>query len=361
MKHYGMKQPLHKLLTWRLEFDFSHDRHLEDLVASCLRPLKFTKTTRSRSVATARLVRSGTLAENLATRLHIHLPAAMNSMVAAVISSSPTSSVLCSTAVSRRFSSKTAPAAAANCVARSSVLFGGAVNFDSRLRLRQYSGLRRMSTTEGLAKRSRDPQFQQGEDALKDQTAVGAQRASDLVKKSRSYVAATMSKPGVKSLLVAVAIPLVLGTLDGLVNAPNTPWYFELKKPRWQPPGFLFGGAWSILYPLMGLASWLVWAEGGFQLQGKPLTLYITQLVLNLLWPILFFGKKNLGLALVDIVALCGTLFATVKAFQPVNHVAANLMKPYLGWVVFATILNANLWYLNRGGSGAVEHHAHAE
>lgn len=156
---------------------------------------------------------------------------------------------------------------------------------------------------------------------------------------------------GTKSLAVAVGIPLVLGVVDALFNSPGTKWYFELKKPRWQPPSFLFGGAWSVLYPLMGLASWLVWAEGGWAKQAYPLTLYAVQLAFNLAWPALFFGAKNLGGALVDIICLDVALIATVLAFKPVNEVAANLLKPYLAWVLFATALNYKLWDLNKSAS----------
>ena len=162
--------------------------------------------------------------------------------------------------------------------------------------------------------------------------------------------AAPAANEGMRSLGIAVGIPLVLGVVDALVNGPGTKWYFDLKKPRWQPPSFLFGGAWSVLYPLMGLASWLVWAEGGWAKQSHPLTIYGVQLVLNLAWPALFFGAKNLQLAFVDIVALCGAIIVTIAAFKPVNEVAANLLKPYLAWVLFATVLNYKLWDLNKDG-----------
>ncbi|BFI30442.1 translocator protein [Marchantia polymorpha subsp. ruderalis] len=239
--------------------------------------------------------------------------------------------------------SRSTPVSSSRC---HSIVVDRTSSSPSRFLWKQHTGLR--MNTEGLAKRSRDPQ-------------IAAQERAETVKKTRNYVAATINKPGVKSLIVAVAIPFVLGAIDGLANSPNTDWYFGLKKPSWQPPSFLFGGTWSILYPLMGLASWLIWAEGGFQVQGKALTLYAIQLVLNLAWPVIFFGKQNLGLALVEIVALVVAVAATVKAFQPVNHVAANLMKPYLGWVIFAAILNANLWYINRNNSTAVVEQPHAE
>lgn len=194
-----------------------------------------------------------------------------------------------------------------------------------------------MSTSEGLSKRARDPQLAKDE-------------AVDHVTKTRNYVSAQILKPGVKSLIIAVGIPLLLGSVDAIFNSPFSTWFKDLKKPWWEPPGPIFGGAWSVLYPLMGLASWLVWAEGGFHKQTTPLLLYVAQLFLNLLWPMFFFGYKKLGLALLDIILLDGVLAATIAAFQPVNHVAANLMKPYLAWVLFATALNFNLWLNNKAG-----------
>jgi hypothetical protein len=102
------------------------------------------------------------------------------------------------------------------------------------------------------------------------------------MEKSYRKAAEVMKKPGVPSLLIAVGIPLIAGIIVGLVYSPSGAWYSQLEKPWWNPPGFLFGAAWSVLYPVMGLASWLVWADGGFQRQGYPLSLYGAQLVLNL-------------------------------------------------------------------------------
>merc|ERR1711915_205420 len=149
-------------------------------------------------------------------------------------------------------------------------------------------------------------------------------------------------RKGVKSLLIAVAIPLVLGILDAVFFSPNSSYYKELKKPWWNPPGWLFGFAWTVLYSLMGLASWLVWVEGGFQKQSRPLLIYGVQLFINLLWPAIFFGLKKPGLALLDIA-----VYFCMDPFKPVNHVAADLFKPYLAWVLFATALNYRIYTLN--------------
>ena len=97
----------------------------------------------------------------------------------------------------------------------------------------------------------------------------------------------------------------------------------------------------------MGLASWLVWVEGGFLKQGRPLLIYGAQLFINHLWPAIFFGLKKPGLALLDIVVLDVVAFVCMNAFKPVNHVAANLFKPYFAWVLFATALNYKIYSLN--------------
>merc|ERR1711915_769624 len=143
-------------------------------------------------------------------------------------------------------------------------------------------------------------------------------------------------RKGVKSLLIAVAIPLVLGILDAVFFSPNSSYYKELKKPWWNPPGWLFGFAWTVLYSLMGLASWLVWVEGGFQKQSRPLLIYGVQLFINLLWPAIFFGLKKPGLALLDIALLDVAVYVCMDAF-----------KPYLAWVLFATALNYRIYTLN--------------
>ncbi|MCO5562246.1 hypothetical protein L7F22_015872 [Adiantum nelumboides] len=150
------------------------------------------------------------------------------------------------------------------------------------------------------------------------------------------------------SLAIAVAIPVVSGMLVSLFNAANVDWYNKLRKPDWNPPSWLFGAAWGVLYAVMGFASWLVWARGGWDIHGYALSIYALQLVLNLAWPVIFFGVKHMGLALADIVALWVSLFACIRAFQVINPLAGRLLYPYLAWVTFATALNYKYWQLNR-------------
>jgi tryptophan-rich sensory protein len=100
----------------------------------------------------------------------------------------------------------------------------------------------------------------------------------------------------------------------------------------------------------MGLSSWLVWRE---RKSNKPsvqgaLGWYGVQLFFNGLWSIIFFGMGRIRLALVDIVALWGTLLITMTQFFRVRESAAWLLLPYFLWVSFATLLNTAIWRLNR-------------
>uniref|UniRef100_A0A0D6R6G0 TspO/MBR-related protein n=1 Tax=Araucaria cunninghamii TaxID=56994 RepID=A0A0D6R6G0_ARACU len=189
---------------------------------------------------------------------------------------------------------------------------------------------------EGLTQRSKEESRQKPENEEEDYSKQKKMKAG-------------MAKKGIKSLAVSVAIPLVLGIADAIFFSPNSDYYKQLKKPSWNPPGWLFGLAWTVLYTLMGVASWLVWVEGGFQKQARPLTIYGVQLIINLLWPPLFFGLHRIGLALIDIFLLDVAVFVCLGAFRSVNHVAGNLLTPYLAWVLFATVLNYRIYTLNAG------------
>lgn len=124
-------------------------------------------------------------------------------------------------------------------------------------------------------------------------------------------------------------------------------WYASLKKPSWNPPGWVFGPVWTALYTMMGVAAWLVWRRGGFAAQRRPLTLFLVQLALNAAWTPLFFGLRQPGLAFSEIVLLWLAIAATLIAFRPVSSAASWLLAPYLAWVSFAAALNFALWRLN--------------
>jgi tryptophan-rich sensory protein len=121
-------------------------------------------------------------------------------------------------------------------------------------------------------------------------------------------------------------------------------FYPSLAKPSWTPPSWVFGPAWTLLYPLIAVAGWLAWREGRSRV---GTLLFLLQLALNLAWPFLFFAERRIGWAFVCIIALWFAILATIRAFWPVSRGAAILLVPYLGWIGFAAALNGAIVWLN--------------
>jgi tryptophan-rich sensory protein len=131
--------------------------------------------------------------------------------------------------------------------------------------------------------------------------------------------------------------------LSAFIGMPG-PWYAALNKPTWNPPPWLFGPAWTLLYTFMAVAAWMVWKRVGF---AKPLKFYFVQLALNAAWTPIFFGAHQLGWALVEIAVMWIAILATLLSFRRVHTTAGWLFVPYLAWVTFAMTLNFTLWKLN--------------
>ena len=159
------------------------------------------------------------------------------------------------------------------------------------------------------------------------------------------------SRPNDYVLLAAsVALTIVAAVVGGIITAsPVQTWYQTIQKPSWNPPNWLFGPAWTILYLLMAVALWRVWrlgwGEGGVRL---AVILFLVQLVLNVLWSLVFFGLRQPGWAVLEIAVLWGFILATLITFYRLERLAGLLLIPYLAWVTFAGILNGVVWQLNR-------------
>lgn len=132
-------------------------------------------------------------------------------------------------------------------------------------------------------------------------------------------------------------------SLPGAFFAPGE-WYQGLAKPPWQPPDWVFAPVWTALYLLMGIAAWLVWSERRWT---WAFMLFLVQLGLNAAWTWLFFGLQRPGLALFEICLLWLAILATLIAFWRIRPLAGGLLVPYLAWVTFALMLNAELWRRN--------------
>ena len=151
-------------------------------------------------------------------------------------------------------------------------------------------------------------------------------------------------------LVVAVAIPLLVAGLSGFATAQGVrDWYPTLVKPSFNPPSWVFGPVWTLLYLMMGIAAFLVWQKGWESGAVKTaLALFAIQLILNGLWSVLFFGMRSPGLAFAEILLLWISIGGTMVLFWRVAPVAGMLLLPYEAWVTFAAVLNGAIWILNR-------------
>lgn len=150
-------------------------------------------------------------------------------------------------------------------------------------------------------------------------------------------------------IIGAVVVSNLAGVIGSLFTFSAIPtWYSTLTKPDINPPNWLFGPVWTMLYILMGVSAGIIWSKGLASRQVKiALTVFAVQLVLNALWSIIFFGWQNLGLALVEIVILWLMIFVNIILFYRINSTAGYLLVPYILWVTFATYLTYSLWRLN--------------
>ncbi len=156
-------------------------------------------------------------------------------------------------------------------------------------------------------------------------------------------------------LLISLAIPQLVGITAGIATASSVrDWYPGLRKPFFNPPNWVFAPAWTLLYVLMGIALYRVWGMGLDRPEVRwALTLFGIQMLLNGLWSIIFFGLRSTGWGLVEVVFLWSAVVATTVAFGRLDSLSYALLIPYVAWVSFAAVLNAAVWWLNRGGTVA--------
>lgn len=147
---------------------------------------------------------------------------------------------------------------------------------------------------------------------------------------------------------LSVGGTLGIGFLGSIATAPSiSTWYSTLIKPSFNPPNWLFGPVWTVLYTLMGISVFLVWRKKTNSNTKRALILYLIQLSLNLSWSIVFFGLRQPALAFINIVALWVAIIVTIQKFKIISRPASILLIPYLLWVTFASILNFSIVVLN--------------
>lgn len=147
----------------------------------------------------------------------------------------------------------------------------------------------------------------------------------------------------------ATFLAAAVGSLATFAAIPT--WYGALNKTTLTPPNWVFGPVWTLLYILMAMAAYLVWAsnhENNRNITKDAMLLFVGQLVLNALWSILFFGNHLLLTAFIEIIFLLITIIFTTVWFFRISKPAGYLMTPYIAWVSFASILNFLVYLANR-------------
>ncbi len=154
-------------------------------------------------------------------------------------------------------------------------------------------------------------------------------------------------------LAVAGLVCFVAAGLGGAVTRPRIDgWYRTIEKPAFNPPDWVFGPVWTVLFVIMAVVLWQIWrtpaAEGRERTQKRTaLTAFGVQLVLNVGWSAVFFGLTSIAGGMFVVVLLFGSVLWTILAARPVIGAAAWWLAPYLAWVGFAGVLNASILALN--------------
>lgn len=156
-------------------------------------------------------------------------------------------------------------------------------------------------------------------------------------------------KTEIPKLIISILIPLIAGFIGSIATMSSIPtWYASLAKPAWAPPNWVFGPVWTTLYILMGIALFLVWRKGLERQDVKvAISIFGVQLVLNVLWSIIFFGFQSILGGLIEIVFLWIAILATIIVFYRISKAAGILLIPYIIWVTIALYLNYTLYLLN--------------
>jgi benzodiazapine receptor len=152
-------------------------------------------------------------------------------------------------------------------------------------------------------------------------------------------------------LIFCLAVTFIaagIGSL-GMKGEDTWQWYEQLNKPSFQPPDWLFGPIWTVLYILMAAAVFLVWQRGFDKKSVRiAMSFFAIQLALNACWTLIFFGLNSILGGLIEIIILWAAIVITTIQFKKVSTAASVLMLPYLVWVSFAGLLNTSLYILNR-------------
>ena len=126
-------------------------------------------------------------------------------------------------------------------------------------------------------------------------------------------------------------------------------WYATLNRPSFNPPNWIFGPVWTMLYILMGISLFMIWKQDMSKERNLAILVFMLQLLLNFGWSFIFFYFNMIGFALIEIILLWISILFMLLLFYKIKPIAAYINIPYLLWVSFATVLNGSYYFLNRG------------
>ncbi len=151
-----------------------------------------------------------------------------------------------------------------------------------------------------------------------------------------------------KQLVICVAVPLAVGALAGVLSRGGMEDYKTMYKPLLAPPGWVFPAVWTILYVLMGVASYLVYTSTASPERiRRAMTAYVLQLAANFIWPLIFFLLEAYLVAFLWLILLFALALVCALRFGYIDARAGKLMAPYLLWLFFAAYLNLGVYLLN--------------
>ncbi len=147
------------------------------------------------------------------------------------------------------------------------------------------------------------------------------------------------------SLGLILLVTFAASGIGGFVTSSfKEPWYSEIILPTFNPPSWVFGPVWTILYIFMSVAAWISWNKSSNK---KVLQVYFVHLFFNAIWSVIFFGFHQIFIALIDLVIILVFIIWLMKIYYQINKISFVLMTPYLLWSSYALVLNTTIFYLN--------------
>ena len=167
----------------------------------------------------------------------------------------------------------------------------------------------------------------------------------------KSNVAERPDSPRIQEIFKLGACILIIcgcGFLSGISSVSDLQtWYIHLEKPFFNPPNFIFGPVWTMLYAAMGVTFYRLLKQNPSSGRSKALVIFCVQFILNLLWSCIFFNLHAVGLAFLEILAMLLSIVIMILWVYRVDKLASLIQIPYALWVTFASILNGAIVYLN--------------